>query len=198
MSAGQLIALEGPKGCGKTTLITALRDRFAEDPGQVHVVLTKEPTPYFDLSNEQRLRGVPLAQAITEDRSRHVYEVIRPALDMHYSIVCDRYILSSFVFQTFDGVPESVIERLNDSFPQPTLNLLLRVTTEELSRRRARRGTATRLQARSIEDETTAYLYFATRMESRGVPFRVIDNSTMTDYRSALHWLLARCRRRAQ
>lgn len=196
MSSGQLIALEGPKGCGKTTLITALRDRLAEDPRQMHTVLTKEPTPYFDLSNEQRLRGAHLAQAITEDRSRHVSEVIRPALDMGHTVVCDRYILSSFVFQTFDGVPESIIEKLNDNFPQPTLNLLLRVTTEELQRRRARRGTVTRLQARTIEDETAAYLYFATRMESRGVRCRVVDNSTMTDHRSALHWLLDRCRRR--
>jgi hypothetical protein len=41
-----------------------------------------------------------------------------------------------------------------------------------------------------------AYLYFATRMESRGIPFRIVDNSTMTNHRSALRWLLARCRRR--
>ena len=196
MSSGQLIALEGPKGCGKTMLITALRDRLTEDSNQAHLVLTKEPTPNFDLSNEQRLHGASLAQAITEDRSQHVCDTIQPALDMGYTVVCDRYILSSFVFQTFDGVPESSIEKLNDTFPQPTLNLLLRVTTEELRRRRARRGIVTRLQARTAENEIAAYPYFATRMESRGVPFHVVDNSTMTDHRSALHWLHARCRRR--
>ena len=198
MSVGQLIALEGPKGCGKSTLITALGVRLAEDPLQMGTVLTKEPTRHFDLSNEQRLRGAALAQAITEDRRRHITEVIGPALEAGRTVVCDRYILSSFVFQTFDGVPELVIAKLNDAFPQPTLNLILRVATEELHRRRARRGTVTRLQARTVEYEAAAYLNFATRMENRGVPFRVVDNSTMTDHHHALSWLLARCHRRVQ
>lgn len=194
MSAkGQLVALEGPKGCGKTTLITALGDRLARDPRRAKTALTKEPTPHFDLSSEQRLRGADLARAITEDRSLHVAEVIRPALNEGITVVCDRYILSSFVFQTFDGVPESVIERLNSVFPQPTLNLILRVTPEELRRRRARRAIVTRLQASSVEGEFAAYLYFAARMEKLGVPFRVADNSTMTDHHRVVEWLLARC-----
>jgi dTMP kinase len=195
---GQLIALEGPKGCGKTLLISALDDRLAEDSRQMGTVITKEPTPRFDLSNEQRLCGAALALAITEDRRRHVAEVIGPALDAGSTVVCDRYILSSFAFQTFDGVPESVVARLNSGFPQPTLNLILRVAPEELRRRRSQRGIGTRLQADDVEGEAAAYLYYATRMKSRGVPSRVVDNSTMTDHHSVLEWLLARCRGRAQ
>ncbi|HEU5159214.1 MAG TPA: AAA family ATPase [Streptosporangiaceae bacterium] len=156
VSTGQLIALEGPKGCGKTTLIAALSKRLDKDAQQMRVILTKEPTPHFDLSNEQRLRGLALAQAITEDRSRHVAEVISPALAAGHTVVCDRYILSSFVFQTLDGVSESVIWGLNSSFPPPTLNLILRVTTEELRQRRYRRPTATRLQAASVTEEAEA------------------------------------------
>jgi dTMP kinase len=198
VSTGKLIALEGPKGSGKTTLITSLGHRLPENCRQNHIVLTKEPTPHFDLSNEQRLRGAPLAQAISNDRCRHITEVIGPALDAGHTVVCDRYILSSFVFQTFDGVPESDVERLNSAFPQPTLNLILCVLPEELRRRRMQRGIVTRLQSGNIEGEAAAYLYFAARMESRGVPFRVVDNSTMTDHHRTVTWLLTRCSGRAQ
>lgn len=178
---------------GKTTLITALAARLAGSSPQARTIITKEPTPHFDLGSEQRLHGVDLAQAIAEDRSRHVADLIGPALAAGCTVVCDRYILSSFAFHTIDGVPEAVIEELNSGFPLPALNLVLRALPGELRRRRAQRGAVTRLQRDDLGAETAAYLWYAQRMQTQGVPLRVVDNSTMTDHTRLLDWLCARC-----
>lgn len=194
VTTGQLIAVEGPKAAGKTTLMNALARRLAPAGG---VVLTKEPTPAFDLTREQRMRGAELAVAIAEDRRQHVADVIGPALAAGCTIICDRYILSSYVFHTFDGVAEAVIEELNRDFPSPTLNLILRVSVAELRRRRGLRPSATRLQSGDLEAEMAAYLRYAERMERAGVASQLVDNSTMTDHDQLLAWLSARCSERS-
>lgn len=56
--AGELIALEGPKAAGKSTLLAALAELL---PPAARVVLTKEPTDRFDLSQEQRSHGLALS-----------------------------------------------------------------------------------------------------------------------------------------
>ncbi|WP_067459697.1 dTMP kinase [Actinomadura macra] len=196
MFGGRFIALEGPKAAGKTTLITALADRL--EGAAAAPVLTKEPTPTFDLSLEQRVQGVGLASAIAEDRRRHVADVIAPALARGRAVICDRYLLSSYVFHTADGVGESVIEQLNRGFPLPCVNVVLRVGAAELDRRRVGRARATRLQRQDPAAETAAYLYYAGVMQSRGVTSAVVDNSTMTDHYRLLDWLCEHCRKGAQ
>ncbi|MEU9023360.1 AAA family ATPase [Actinomadura sp. NPDC048394] len=192
MVSGQLIALEGPKLAGKTTLITALSTRLAAAP-MADVVLTKEPTPAFDLTREQCMRGVELAASIAEDRRQHVKDMIGPALVDGRTVICDRYILSSYVFHTADGVPETVIEELNSDFPRPALNLVLRVSAGELRRRHIQRATTTRLQSDDAGTEAAAYMRYAEYMKRQGVPSRVVDNSTMTDHQTLLDWLCALC-----
>ncbi len=194
---GRLIALEGPKLAGKTTLVSDLSTRLAA-ASRADVVLTKEPTPAFDLTREQRMHGVDLAASIAEDRRRHVNDVIGPALADGRTVICDRYILSSYVFHTADGVPETVIEQLNGDFPRPALNLVLRVSARELRRRHIQRATTTRLQTVDAGAEAAAYTRYAEHMKRQGVPSRMVDNSTMTDHQNLLDWLYARCFEGAQ
>jgi dTMP kinase len=125
-------------------------------------VVTKEPTPAFDLSNEEKLRGLALAKAIAEDRRRHVAEQIGPALEAGGAVICDRYILSSYAFHTADGVPAEVIDELNRGFPLPDLNLILRVAPLELARRRGERGTATRLNVGGSRNNPPVFTFTAT------------------------------------
>jgi dTMP kinase len=200
-SGGRLIALEGPKGVGKSTIASALSEwldaRLAGSLGRSAssvpvrpVLVTKEPTPGFDLNNEEKLRGLALAEAIAEDRRRHVAEQIGPALEAGGIVICDRYILSSYAFHTADGVTAKTLDELNRGFPLPNLNLILRVGPLELARRRGERGTTTRLQS---GDETDAYLVHARRMQRRGVPYEVVDNATMTDHHALVERLGAVC-----
>ncbi|GLZ08764.1 hypothetical protein Acsp03_62300 [Actinomadura sp. NBRC 104412] len=187
-SSGKLIALEGPKAAGKSLLLTAVAARLPHPP---RLVLTKEPTPAFDLRREQELQGQALAEAIASDRARHVAEVIAPALKAGRAVICDRYILSSYVFHVPDGVAPEVIARLNRAFPTPTLNLVLEVPTEELRRRRSRRPGTTRLQSNDPAAESLAYRHYSKLMESQGVPSRFVDNSTMTQHHQLVEWLIA-------
>ena len=193
--------MEGAKGVGKSTIASALSERLATrltassglppSPAPVcPVLVTKEPTPGFELGNEQTLQGIALAEAIAEDRRRHVTEQIGPALEAGGAVICDRYVLSSYAFHTADGVTAEVIDELNSGFPLPDLNLILRVPPAELARRRRERGTMTRLQA---GDDPGAYLVYARRMQRWEVPFEVVDNATMTDHDQLVEWLSAVC-----
>lgn len=169
---GRFVAVEGPKGTGKTTLCAALARSYGSP-----LVVTKEPSPTFDLSQEQRLAGVALAAAIAEDRRRHVDEVIEPALARGQHVVCDRYILSSLVFHTLDGVASERVWALNRAFPLPDVNALVLVSIEMLLDRRTGRGTATRLQIEiDPVTELAAYIKQAGRLESLGCRTQVIDN----------------------
>jgi dTMP kinase len=171
-SQARFVAVEGPKGSGKTALCTALAGSFS-----YRLVVTKEPTPAFDLSQEQRLGGAALASAIADDRRRHLDEVIEPALACGQHVVCDRYILSSLVFHTLDGVPRHHVWALNQSFRLPDVNAVVVVSVDTLLTRRASRGTSTRLQAEADPAiESAAYVEEARRLESVGCATRTIDN----------------------
>jgi dTMP kinase len=189
MADVQFVALEGPKGAGKTTLCAALAARLSPRM-HTRLVLTKEPTPAFDLRSEQALRGIDLARAIAADRRAHVAGVIGPALAGGRPVLCDRYILSSYVFHVGDGVAPSAITALNRPFPLPSLNLILHVRDTVLRSRRARRGQVTRLQSADTAGELAQYLGYARLMESWGSLYEVCDNSNQDEQRAIIDRLL--------
>ena len=187
---GIFLAIEGAKGAGKTTLAAALRERLA-DAADEQVVVTKEPTARFDLGQESCLLGADLARAITADRAAHVREVIAPALGQEKSVVCDRYILSSLVFHSADGVPAEELWQLNRPFPLPAANLILAVPASVISARRERRGAPTRLETASDPSrEHEGYLRFAKAMRRRGVPFAIVPNENPADLERAVRWIM--------
>lgn len=187
---GIFLAIEGPKGVGKTTVASALRQRMS-GPHADQVVLTKEPTPGFDLGQESHLLGADLARAIAEDRAAHVEDVIRPALDAGRAVVCDRYILSSLAFHTADGVSPEEIWRLNETFPLPGVNLILTASAEIISSRRALRPSRTRLEAASDPAaELARYLHFGQEMQARGAALKIISNETPEQLEQAIEWIM--------
>lgn len=115
------ITLEGPEGAGKTTQALLLAEYFKAE-GQ-EVVLTREPG---GTRIGQELRSIllnPLNKEIdflTElllyaaDRSQHVAEIIRPALDQGKTVICDRYIHSTIAYQCYGrGLSRKVVDDLN-------------------------------------------------------------------------------------
>jgi dTMP kinase len=187
---GIFLAIEGPKGVGKTTVVAALRQRM-RGAHTDQVVLTKEPTPGFDLGQESHLLGADLARAIAEDRAAHVEGVIRPTLDAGRTVVCDRYILSSLAFHTADGVTPEEIWRLNDPFPLPDANLILTASAEIIRNRRALRPSRTRLEAGSDPAaELARYLYFGQQIQARGTALKIISNETPEQLELAIEWIM--------
>lgn len=169
---GVLVALEGPKLVGKTTLVGRLREHTSNHGW----LFTKEPTPAFDLTNEESSEGVALAGKIADDRARHLGNEIAPALEGGRVVVTDRFILSSYVFHCLDGVDASAIEALNRSFHRPDILVILMCSPSSLRERREARGMPTRLSTKmTVEQELVAYLEYADRC-------RPVSNEVLIGY----------------
>jgi dTMP kinase len=148
MGRGRFIALEGIDGSGTTSqrgaLATALRARG-------HVVLeTCEPSSgSIGVLARRRLatsaasldRGV-LALLFAADRLDHVATEVEPALAAGHVVLTDRYVLSSWVYQSLDCDP-AWVRAINQRAPWPDLTFVLDVPAAEAMRRvMARHGAA--------------------------------------------------------
>jgi dTMP kinase len=118
---GFLVTFEGIEGSGKTTQI-GLAKTFIEEQGYPCLV-TQEPGG-APLGNEIRrllldkgdLRIDPLAELflLEANRTQHVAEVIRPALEKGLMILCDRYTDATIAYQGYGrGVAIPLIEEMN-------------------------------------------------------------------------------------
>lgn len=118
---GLLVTFEGIEGSGKSTQIELARG-YAEEEGYPCLV-TKEPggTPLGEeirnfLLDRGDLSIDPLAELflIEADRAQHVADVIRPALEKGYMILCDRYTDATIAYQGYGrGVNIDFVEELN-------------------------------------------------------------------------------------
>lgn len=102
---GKFIVFEGPDGVGKTTQAEILRDRLGA--GGANVLLTKEPTDteLGKLALAELGRGSSshkVAMLMVADRWEHYQSVINPALQEGKIVICDRYQLSTHIYQTLD------------------------------------------------------------------------------------------------
>jgi dTMP kinase len=100
---GRLIALEGIDGCGKSTQARMLADRLG-------ALLTFEPGATALGTSLRMLLLDPDQPAVSErteallmaaDRSQHVAEVVRPALDLGTWVVTDRFSASTLAYQGY-------------------------------------------------------------------------------------------------
>ena len=102
----RFITFEGGEGCGKTTVLKAIKERL-ESEG-VSVVLTREPggTPIAEqIRNVILDKGNTAMDGRTEallyaaSRRQHLVEKIWPALQEGKTVLCDRYLDSSLAYQ---------------------------------------------------------------------------------------------------
>lgn len=170
------IAVDGPKCVGKTTILQMLNDWLTARG--VQALFTKEPTPHFNLQNEEDHEGPRLARLLADDRAIHIEEEVRPALERGRVVVTDRYVLSSVVFRLIDGVRVGMSWDLNKDFPVPDINFVLTAQPGTLAVRRQSRPAPTRLTAAVTPAHELALYTAAMRyMHARRYPIQVIDNT---------------------
>ena len=120
MSRSCFIVFEGPEGAGKSLQIERLAARLYAS-GVPHTV-TREPggtaaaeairSVLLDRP-ELRLDGIAELLLFSASRHVHVEEVIRPALERGEVVLCDRFELSTRVYQGWArGVPPETIEQV--------------------------------------------------------------------------------------
>ena len=192
----RLITFEGGDGTGKTTQVRAL-ETFLQGWGYACLV-TREPggTALGELIRKVLLEvGDHEIASSTElflylaDRSQHVHEIIRPAINAGKIVLCDRFTDSTLAYQGYGrGIDPEWLRQLNNAASgtvRPDLTLLLDCPVDVGLARTARRqaqSAATKPKEDRFEREKiefhekvrAGFLDIARNEPSR---FRVIDAS---------------------
>lgn len=149
---GIFVVFEGIDGAGTTTQVALLWERIAEVWPNLGVVTTAEPSlgPIGMLiRNVLRGRVVgggggssefdqkALALLFAADRLDHLACEILPALENGKVVLCDRYVLSSFAYQTLHA-PLDWVAEANRYAPMPDLTVYIDVPVDTALARIAR------------------------------------------------------------
>ncbi len=172
----RFIVLEGIDGAGTTTQTRRLAQRLRQQRCQV--VTTCEPSsgPVGNLIRqalERRLRingdeaieldWATLALLFAADRTDHVSRCIEPALRSGAYVICDRYDLSSCIYQSLTAPdPEQAlrwVRELNSQLRRPDITLVLDVNPDIAEIRRTKRGTEPELFERRSLQQRLAVAY---------------------------------------
>lgn len=120
--SGIFITLEGPDGSGKSTVVESLSEYF--NNSKIDYIFTREPggtdigedIRNIILDNKNTLmfsRTEALLYAAS--RSQHVHEKIKPALQAGKVVLCERFVLSSLVYQGIGrGLGVGDVKAIND------------------------------------------------------------------------------------
>lgn len=168
---GLFVVLEGPDGVGKSSVAKRLLEEVRGVQG-IPATLDAEPTRYgpFGKLVRERLTGTPAGRltmlfGMLADRAWHIEEVIKPALAAGGVFICDRYTLSTHVYQgVVEGFPMDFLCMAGWQFPEPDLTILLDAPLEVCQQRMAAAG---RSQERyegneSLAKAVAAYHHIAT------------------------------------
>jgi dTMP kinase len=159
---GLFVAVEGPEGAGKSTLVRSLADRLRN--AGFEPVATREPggTALGEairglLLAEEARAMLPATEALlyAAARAQHVGELIRPALARGAVVVCDRFVDSSLAYQAGGrGLPLDDVraaQRLALGGLEPDLRVLLDLPVDEgLARRFGSPEAPNRLDLESV------------------------------------------------
>lgn len=153
---GRLIVIEGADGAGTTTQVMALakhlQKRFIKEGGFRQAVCSHEPYSNdlgrhinMILSNMDGDKTYPqslydeLALSFATNRLQHFNNFIAPHLNAGNIVICDRYTLSSFVYQGLNCNADW-IRQINSKALVPDLLIYLQCSAQTCSERIKSRG----------------------------------------------------------
>jgi dTMP kinase len=184
---GKFITFEGIDGSGKSTLISAIRERLLEKGiKEEKILITKEPggTDFAELLRDVLAKKVdrePLAElfALLSARYDHTKRKIIPALREGKIVICDRYSDSTFAYQVFGrGLEYYLVTHLNKIASlklKPDLTILIDLDPKiALERLKDKRDHYESLGLEFFERVRYGYLALAKRAKKR---IKVIDGS---------------------
>lgn len=176
---GVFVTIEGPNGVGKSTFIQKLLEMYSEDD----IFLTREPSESkfgeYVKHNEDDLSGDSYAYLIAADRCYHVSKFIEPELKKRKIVISDRYVESSFVLQTSDGVSFEDVWRLNCKFPVPDISVILTCSPQEIEKRLSQRNILTRYEKKlTRKEEIKGYEKAVEFLSLKGYHFVKYENDT--------------------
>lgn len=177
---GFFVAIDGPNGVGKSTLIAAIKDKM-ETAGYT-VYTTKEPTNTelggFIRQFAETHSGKSLACLVAADRYEHILEEVVPELNKGALVISDRYVLSSLILQGIDGIRKQFILSLNSDIMKPDLQIALFADEEVLQKRLAGRTELTRFERENQSKQELNYMKLGiVELKKHNVNVLCIDNN---------------------
>jgi thymidylate kinase len=175
-----LVAIEGPSGCGKSTLLTALEKELVEQRADFRVESNNDTGLWSGLIRSIARRpkaALTLALATAGARAELREGAIMP-------ILCDRYVLSTFVYQRFAGISLEYLYAVN--LPLLTQSVTFALTLDQSALDARRRERQSRRQdwfkeALDIRREIQLYDEAVGELQRRGHDIRIVDASVGTD-----------------
>jgi dTMP kinase len=190
---GLLITLEGGEGAGKSSLLGHIKQYLTSRAPNKEIVYTREPGSSsigdairkLILSNDgTEIDAKTEALLFAADRAQHMAEKISPALDRGAIVVCDRFIDSSYAYQSVGrGLGEFIVElsAWAVSGRDPDLTIILDIDPKIGIERKYAQAELNRMEEESIEFHykvREAFLSLANKGNDR---FYVINGEMPTD-----------------
>lgn len=206
MAKGFFISIEGSDGSGKSTQIERLKEYLIEK--KVDAVFLREPggtnigekirDVILDVSHK-KMADVTEMLLYAAARAQLVNEVIIPALETGKTVVCDRFVDSSYAYQSFArGLKLEDVRKVNDLAIcgiMPDLTLFFDISPEEALARRHNASEADRLELESSQFHRDVYRGYKFLAEESPERIKVIDarksmDSVENEVRSLIDELL--------
>lgn len=182
---GIFIVVEGIDGAGKGYAMMRLQEYImGKSKKYDHLLLTRNPTNSLD---GQKLREIlaterdsqsgarQCMELFIKDRTQHVENHVKPALEKGYVVLCDRYKYSTMAFQHAQGIPLEELISMQSHLPTPDLVFLLDLPVEVASQRMSNRDGKEKFENKEFSEKVRRnYLHLATTL---GDPIITIDAS---------------------
>lgn len=178
------LVIEGLDGAGKSCIARHLYDSLT--PAHANrVILTYEPHDLSAagehirdvLAKRVRVSARSLAYAFAHNRIDHLDSVINPHFTSRGKriVICDRYLLSSLVYQSTDGLSMDDIYALNRWARQPDLTIYLDVSPYNCYARMRNRPTDRELFEINIAERAEKYRAGIELLRSKGEQIIELD-----------------------
>ena len=180
---GKFITIEGIEGVGKSTNIESMQTFLSEN--DIKFVVTREPGGTALAENIRELllhikqeSPVELCELLLvfAARAQHLQNVIEPALEKGYWVLCDRFTDATYAYQGGGrGLSNEVISQLETLVQgslRPDLTIILDLDVKIGLSRVKNRGALDRFEQEKIEffeNVRRAYLSIAARAKDRCV-----------------------------
>lgn len=168
MNRGLFITIEGTDGSGKTTQIR-LMEEYIRERG-CEVILAREPG---GTAISEKIRSIILDPENVEmsaaaemllyasARAQLVSEVIKPAVESGKTVICDRFVDSSYVYQGFGrGIDLKTVSDVNKAAldgMEPDITFFFDISPEIALKRRIASTGADRIENEKMEFHMRVY-----------------------------------------
>ncbi len=182
----KLITFEGTEGSGKSTQAKLLAD-YLESSG-TRVALTREPGwgklgggIRNAILNRRDIDIEPFAELclFCADRAQHVRDFILPRLMEGFTVICDRYYDSTFVYQCFGrGIDRDIVSRMalaSSLGVDPDITFLLRMPVEEALDRLRGRGENSKIDEEPLLFHKRIYEGYGELLKKERSRMKVVD-----------------------